>query len=118
MTSITPNSSIAGSTAVIKGKSFGGNQGSGGVTFNVESAEARAWSHTSITATVTSDLNYGDYPVMVTAIAGTSNNLTFTVKSRNVERYYLRRHGKPIHQRPAVAAGIGDHNAPGTYSSV
>jgi hypothetical protein len=81
LSSLTPTSGATGSDVVITGQSFGKTQGSGTVKFGSSKPDIRSWSDTTITIMVPRDLKDGDYPITVTTGAGTSNQLTFTIKT-------------------------------------
>jgi IPT/TIG domain len=78
--SLDPTSGGTGSEVVISGGSFGTTQGTGVVFFGQEEADIVAWSDTSITANVPSDLAAAKYGVTVETTEGASNAVDFTVE--------------------------------------
>ena len=78
ITSVSPNSGLAGSSVTIAGSNFGTAQGTSVVRFNTTTATVTAWSASQITVTVPS-LAAGAYGVTATVNGVSSNASTFTV---------------------------------------
>jgi len=78
ITSISPVSGSAGTTAVITGSGFGSTQGGGTVMFGPRSATIGSWSDSSITVVVPSRAATGNV-VIKTGGGVTSNGVGFTV---------------------------------------
>jgi len=78
ISSVSPNSGVAGSSVTIAGSNFGTTQGTSVVRFNTTAATVTAWSASQITVTVPS-LSAGAYGVTVTVNGVSSNASTFTV---------------------------------------
>ena len=78
ITSVSPNSGLAGSSVTIAGSNFGTTQGTSVVRFNTTAATVTAWSASQITVTVPA-LSAGAYSVTTTVNGVSSNAATFTV---------------------------------------
>jgi hypothetical protein len=77
ISSLNPNSGIAGQAVTIGGTNFGAMQGTSRVTFNGTTAAATSWSTSNIVATVPAGATTG--PVVVTVGGLPSNGSTFAV---------------------------------------
>lgn len=78
ITSVSPNSGLAGSSVTIAGSNFGTTQGTSVVRFNTTAATVTSWSASQITVTVP-QLSAGAYGVTATVNGVSSNAATFTV---------------------------------------
>jgi len=81
--SISPVSGEAGTRVKISGSDFGETQGT--VSFGEETAGIVSWSDTSITASVPTDLETGQYDVSVKTEGGTSTQTQFRVTEKKEE---------------------------------
>jgi phosphatidylserine decarboxylase len=75
---VTPASGTIGAAVRISGNYFGASQGKSTVTFNGVEAAVSSWTNTVIMCTIPVGATTG--PVLVTNLAGESNEKTFTVK--------------------------------------
>jgi len=78
ITSLSPTSAPVGTSVTISGSNFGATQGTSSATFDSTAASVQSWSDTQIHVTVPS-LLIGDYDVVVTTSAGSSNAVLFNV---------------------------------------
>ena len=92
ISSLTPNSGIAGQQVTINGTNFGATQGNSSVTFNGTTAIVASWSPTSIVAIVPATATTG--PVVVMVGGSASNGSTFTVL--NEVTYHLHKEASDI----------------------
>ena len=86
ITSVSPNSGLAGSSVTIAGSNFGTTQGTSVVRFNTTAATVTAWSASQITVTVP-QLSAGAYSVTTTVNGVSSNAATFTVTAVTQPNY-------------------------------
>ena len=86
ITSVSPNSGLAGSSVTIAGSNFGTTQGASVVRFNTTAATVTAWSASQITVTVP-QLSAGPYSVTTTVNGVSSNAATFTVTAVTQPNY-------------------------------
>jgi len=86
ITSVSPNSGLAGSSVTIAGSNFGTTQGTSVVRFNTTVATVTAWSASQITVTVP-QLSAGAYSVTTTVNGVSSNAATFTVTAVTQPNY-------------------------------
>ena len=78
ISSLSPNSGLAGTTVTVTGSSFGATQGGSTVTFNGTRATPTSWSDTQIVVPVPSGATTGKVYVTVNGIVS-DNGVTFTV---------------------------------------
>jgi IPT/TIG domain len=81
--SISPTSGPTGTLVTITGANFGSAQGSSTVSFASTVAAVSSWSDTQIQATVPS-LPAGNYSVVVTTSAGSSNPSVFDIEQKTL----------------------------------
>jgi YD repeat-containing protein len=91
ISSISPDTSVAGQTVTLTGTTFTATQGA--VTFNGTPAAISSWNDTSIVATAPAGVTTG--PVVATVNGQTSNGVTFTVipPTGPAADYYLHKEG-------------------------
>jgi hypothetical protein len=77
LTSVTPSSSVVGTSVTIAGSNFGATKGVSTVTFNGTAATPTTWSSNSIVVPVPAAATTGSVVVTVNGLA--SNGLTYTV---------------------------------------
>lgn len=109
ISSLDPTSGEAGTEMVVKGGSFGATQGLSVVHFGDEVAEVVAWSDTSITIRIPTDLAAADYGVTVETEAGVSNEVQFKVteeEKKTIEIISL----KPESGEPGTEVEISGSN--------
>jgi endoglucanase len=88
ISSVSPNSGLAGSSVTIAGSNFGTAQGTSVVRFNTTTAAVTAWSASQITVTVP-QLQAAAYSVTTTVNGVSSNAATFTVTTATQPNYTL-----------------------------
>lgn len=79
VSTVTPNTGVAGDTITITGSGFGTQQGSSTVTFNGVTALAQSWSNTNIVVTVPQGATSG--PLVVTVNGTQTANVGFTINA-------------------------------------
>ena len=106
LSAIAPTGGASGSDMTLTGRSLGKTQGGSSVDISTEKADIRSWSDTQVVAMVPRDLKDGDYQVSVTTGAGTSNQLTFTVKNPTSTSQNQTTHATPPSQTNAAKDAI------------